>query len=1051
MTVMYKERKVAVTVTDCFILLPAEERRITLMSLRADIIIVTYLFFAVISSSPGLARGPVPDALTGNYEKESGEVRLRELTDSLAVLLERRSDASVAELIAGQIEVILAGTRIMDTLLLSDAYYFVGVQLYQSNTLNRAYDCFRLSTGFREKLSLADRRYANGLSNMAVSLHRLGDYSHAYGLGVRGLEAKRAVSGNDSSGLTTNYINLASICLELNDPGQAVELAESGLKITKIYPDEIPSKIKADLYHVIGLSLYRTLEYNKSLVYCREALRMYELDPAASVDSRILMHNTMAQVHRRLGQPLDAEAQFRAGLAIRDGQNTHDKFLLHINYSGFLAEEGRIREGEQVLEEGLENVKSTYGPESREYFTTLVSVADFVNNTPGDSERSLALYDECLGYVRRNPWDIPMKKFITVKYAQALADAGRSEEVLNITEEITRTPQTAGPGDMDSTDISGISEEDIRLLELRYEALNELSGSANSIEYLRQAAAAGSRITALYDRRRLEMSEEESRTSFSSYSRDIYMGIIDNYAKIYEAEHDRESLAGFFEFSERSKVAGFLASMRELNAARFSLPQELTQLDGEIRREIGFYKDLMLKEKLKTVPDTQRLVTWEGVTFRLLRSRDSLVRIFENEYPAYYNLKFRSEVTPLSDISSVIGRRVNLLSYVLTDNRLYIFVANNRRTEVITRDIDTSFFSDLKRFRTMLSAPPARSGSRAPFNEYMDLALSLYRVLIEPAEPYLIGERIVISPDNILSYLPFEALVTEEFRSPGLLYREAPFALKKYRFSYIYSVTLSSETTQRSRSLNNRLVAFAPSYEGVEIADSLLIDWPALRGEVRDLPYAILEAEDAVSQCGGRAYIGQEASEETFKREALNYKIIHLAMHTLVDDSRPAFSRMLFGGGGDGSNDGMLNTYEVYSLPLQTMMVVLSSCNTGSGMLVTGEGILSLARGFLYAGSRSAVMSMWAVDDISASEVIHSFYKNLRSGQAKSSALRNARLKYLRTAYQERSHPYYWSALVIYGDDTPLWFNRVKLYIGLLAFLLAATLILGLVYKGPRS
>jgi CHAT domain-containing protein len=1021
------------------------------MSLRADILIVSYLFFAVISGTPGLARGSGSEATAGNEMKDSGELRLRELSDSLAVLLERRANSSGAERMAGEIEIIIDGTLIMDTLLLSDAYYFVGVQHYQSNRFDRAYDCFSVSTSFRERLSLYDRRYGNGLSNMAVSLHRLGNYTHAYGLGVRGLEAKRAVSGSDSSGLATNYLNLASICLELNDAGQAIELAESGLKISRLYPDEIPSKIQADLYHVIGLSLYRTLEYNKSLVYCREALRIYDRDPAASVDSRILMHNTMAQVHRRLDQPLEAEEQFRMGLAIRDGQNTHDKFLLHINYSAFLAHAGRIQEGEKVLEEGLERVRSAYGPESREYFIMLVSVADFITNSLGDSDRSLALYDECLGYVRRNPWDVSMRKFVTVKYAQALTDAGRYEEVLAITEEMAISSEPAKPGNRDDGEINGISEEDLRLLELRYDALNALARSERNMDYLRQAVAAGSRITSLYDRRRLEMSEEESRTSFSSYSRDIYTGIIDNYAELYEADHDRESLAGLFEFSERSKVAGFLTSMRELNAARFSLPGELTELDGEIRREIGFYKDLMLKEKLKAVPDTQRLATWEGVTFRLLRSRDSLVRIFENNYPAYYNLKFRSEVTPLNKVSSVIGRRANLLSYVLTDERLYIFVANHRRSEVITRDIDSSFFSSLKRFRSMLSTAPATSGSRAPFNEYMDLALSLYRILIEPAEPYLIGDKIVISPDNILSYLPFEALVTEEFRSPGLLYRDAPFALKKYRFSYIYSVTLSSETIQRSRSLNNRLVAFAPSYEGVQIDDSLLIDWPALRGEIRDLPYAILEAEDAVNQCGGKAYIGVGASEEAFKREAGNFKILHLAMHTLVDDSRPAFSRMLFTGGGGGSNDGMLNTYEVYSLPLQAMMVVLSSCNTGSGMLVSGEGILSLARGFLYAGSRSAVMSMWAVDDISASEVIHSFYKNMRSGQTKSSALRNARLKYLRTAYQGRSHPYYWSALVIYGDDTPLWFNRVKLYIGLLAFLLVATLIMGLVYKGPRS
>jgi CHAT domain-containing protein len=262
---------------------------------------------------------------------------------------------------------------------------------------------------------------------------------------------------------------------------------------------------------------------------------------------------------------------------------------------------------------------------------------------------------------------------------------------------------------------------------------------------------------------------------------------------------------------------------------------------------------------------------------------------------------------------------------------------------------------------------------------------------------------------------------------------------------------LSSEVTKRSRRLNNRLIAFAPTYEGVELDDTLIASWPSLRGDIRELPFALLEAEDAVNQCGGMAYLGEEAREETFKKEAKNFDIIHLAMHTLVDDSRPAFSKMLFTAGAEGSNDGMLNTYEVYSIPLNAMMVVLSSCNTGTGMLVTGEGILSLARGFLYAGSRSAVMSMWEVEDIAASEVIRSFYENMRGGQAKSSALRNARLKFLRDATQKKSHPYYWAALVIYGDDTPLWFNRVNIYIGLLLLLLVTMALVAVVYRGPRS
>ena len=322
--------------------------------------------------------------------------------------------------------------------------------------------------------------------------------------------------------------------------------------------------------------------------------------------------------------------------------------------------------------------------------------------------------------------------------------------------------------------------------------------------------------------------------------------------------HDRAYLEGAFEASERSKVAGFLASMRELNAAKFSLPEDLVRQDNDIRKRIGLYKELIVNEKNTAAPDSQKIATWESVSFGLLRSRDSLIQIFEKNYPSYYNLKFRSNVTSLGNVNDVISKKANLLSYVLTEEKLYIIVTNRRRTEIITRDIDSTFYSTLSRFRSMLSVMPATSNVRQPFNEFMDLAFELYSVLLEPAVPYLKGDKIVISPDNILSYIPFETLITEEFRSPELLYREAPFALKKYRFSYIYSVTLSSETQERSRSLSNALIAFAPTYEGMEINDSLFNVFPNLRGEIRSLPFAVVEAENAVDQCGGKAFIAEK-------------------------------------------------------------------------------------------------------------------------------------------------------------------------------------------------
>ena len=1019
--------------------------------------LTSYILILLLSFS-GLFQGTsAPEAAV--YHRSTGDEALRdssalvlaELNDSLLWLLENDRASAASEEIATAIESLLSEGSTDDKVLISDSYYILGHYYLNNKRYSQASDYFSKSVAYREQSGLSDRRYALGLSNNSVALLQAGDYSRAYAQGIKGLEARRAVSGNDSSSLAANYLNLASICLEMNDPVKVITLAEAGLDLAKQYPEKIQAKVKADLYQVIGLSLYRTSEYTKSLVYCREALRLYEVDKDGSRDSKLLIMNTISQLYRRLNQPVEAEDFFRKGLAFQAGGKIQDKYLLYINYADFLAENGRTKEGEKVMNDGIINVRREYGRNSREYCMMMASAGEFVSQTTKDSERAIEMFDECYPYVENHPWDVSMRKYFIVKYAQTLFDAGMYGNVWRSAMTCLFLPLNPSAIPQYPRTAVSFSEDDIQLLLLRYRSLNALIRNNSNTELLRDAVATGRMIVSVYDRQRLEMSEDESRTNLSAVSREIYTGMIENYQQLYELTHDRESLEGLFEFSERSKVAGFLATMRELNATRFSLPEELVTLENEIRKDIGLYRELIEGELARAMPDSLRLATWESVTFRLLRSRDSLVKIFEDNYPAYYNLKFRNEVTRLRDVTGVTGKKSNLLSYVLTEDKLFIFVINRRGTEVITRDIDSTFFSSLISFRNMLSSRPLTTTVRQPFNDYMDLAFDLYRVLLEPAVPYLQGDKIIISPDNILSYLPFETLVTEEFRSPELLYREVPFALKEYRFSYIYSVTLSSETQQRSRSLSNSLVAFAPDYEGMEIDDSLLMAWPDLRGEIRSLPYAVLESEDAVDQCGGKAFIAEEATEGAYKKEARHYQIIHMAMHTLVNDNDPAYSKMIFSASRDGSDDGMLNTYEVYSVPVNAMMVVLSSCNTGVGKLVTGEGILSLARGFLYAGSRSVVMSMWAVEDKSASTVIQSFYKNMRSGQTKSSALRDARLKFLRSADQGRSHPYYWSALVIYGDDTPLWFNRIRLYSSLLLFLIAVAALIAAVYTRPRS
>ena len=173
-------------------------------------------------------------------------------------------------------------------------------------------------------------------------------------------------------------------------------------------------------------------------------------------------------------------------------------------------------------------------------------------------------------------------------------------------------------------------------------------------------------------------------------------------------------------------------------------------------------------------------------------------------------------------------------------------------------------------------------------------------------------------------------------------------------------------------------------------------------------------------------------------------------MHTIIDDEDPMYSKMIFTQDIDTIDDGFLNTFEIYNLNLRAQLAVLSACNTGSGKILNGEGIMSLARGFIYSGVPSIVMTLWEIDDKSGSDIMTNFYSYLKEGQTKDIALQNAKLEYLRTASQLRSHPYFWSAYVNIGNTKPLEKNNQNLYL-LLIGLISISLLSWLYIKRKKT
>jgi CHAT domain-containing protein len=163
-----------------------------------------------------------------------------------------------------------------------------------------------------------------------------------------------------------------------------------------------------------------------------------------------------------------------------------------------------------------------------------------------------------------------------------------------------------------------------------------------------------------------------------------------------------------------------------------------------------------------------------------------------------------------------------------------------------------------------------------------------------------------------------------------------------------------------------------------------------------------------------------------------------------MKDENPLHSLLAFTNipGEDTTEDNRLYAYEIYNLKLNAQMAVLSSCSSGFGKMHKGEGMMSLARGFIYAGCPSIVMTLWQVSDKSSSELMTSFYKYLRKGKSKQEAMRLSKIDYLDSADDLTSNPYFWSGFVVLGDNSPVyrrsgvvyWVSIIVLFIGILFF-----------------
>lgn len=210
----------------------------------------------------------------------------------------------------------------------------------------------------------------------------------------------------------------------------------------------------------------------------------------------------------------------------------------------------------------------------------------------------------------------------------------------------------------------------------------------------------------------------------------------------------------------------------------------------------------------------------------------------------------------------------------------------------------------------------------------------------------------------------------------------------------------------------------------------------AFKGE-KKLVFNGQEVEGINQIMKGDVFIDQQANLKKAKEIIDQYKILHFATHGYSQMERPMYSRIEFTQE-DSIEDGVFYAHDLMNHKINADLVVLSACETGEGKVAKGEGIMSFAWAFRYAGAPSILMSLWKAESSVSQRIMLSFYSYLKEGKSKTEALRLAKQDYIQNPIPGREHPKYWANFILIGDDAPVFMDpRLKwvALVGLILFL----------------
>ena len=918
-----------------------------------------------------------------------------------------------------------------DSLTVADSYYYVGMYYAIINNLTFSNQYLHLAVSIRERLKAIDGLYAKALYNLGGNYFRLGNFDVYKDLLIKSLDIEKQIYGDENNMLLSTYGGVISAYIALKDFKQAAKFAEIAIRIAESDSPDVDDYYKAFLYHNVGVLYSAIGDYYKSMIFFEKVDELYMKIGIVNEEGYINVLNNLSYLFNLFGFTEKAEIYKMKSINMAMQEYSIYSYYTINTYAADLAKSGNEVEGEKVLYDLVKNVEKKFGSDSQPYYEALSFYADYLREFNIDDDRAFNFYKKCVDFLDNNK-DSFVRFFVKTGYATMLSQRGNYKEAITMLQSLLfesfALRNDVGIFDNPSIDSINIDKDYLSVFREKYKILRDYYRKTQDVKILEASINTAELLINIIDNARINISNEASRLILGSDYRDLYIDIIGDLLALHKLTSNAAFMVKAFRYIEKSKIATLLTATRELTAAEYHIPEELANEERNLQVEISILNDRIAGKSEYGVATDELVAIWRQNLFNAIRRRDMLIKTFEDKYPDYYEVKYNTNVASPDEIVRIIGRKGNYLSYVASDNVIFIGVVNRKNFNIMSINVDSSFYNRVQKFRDLLIAPDFNNVSNE-IQEYKTIGSYLYNTLILPTLPYLTSDNLTISPDNLLSYIPFEVIPVNGETARYDSYRNIDYMMNKFDISYTYSATLESEIRKRKLKTNNSVIAFAPKYQDTLKIENILYSRQQSGDILLDLPFARSEAEYVSKLLKGKLYSNEAALKSRFQSEATKYGILHLAMHTIVNDEDPMYSTLVFSPDSLGIDDRFLRTFEIYGIPLKASMVVLSSCNTGTGQLYSGEGILSLARGVVFAGSESVVMSMWKIDDRSGSDIVKLYYDYLKKGYSKSMSLKKARIKFINSADQLRSHPYFWGTLAVYGVNDALFSNKMLMVV----------------------